>query len=151
MICGGAEATITPTGMAGFCSMRAMSTRNDEPERASRPFDRERDGFVMGEGSGVLILESLEHAQKRGATNLCGSHRLRHERRRASHHRSGSRWRRPLHEQGDSGRGIRPEEVDYINAHGTSTADRAIFPRQTRSRRLSANMPTGWPSVPRSR
>jgi 3-oxoacyl-[acyl-carrier-protein] synthase II len=67
MICGGAEATIRPTGLAGFCSMRAMSTRNDEPEKASRPFDAERDGFVMGEGSGVLVLESLEHAVKRGA------------------------------------------------------------------------------------
>ena len=67
MICGGAEATITPTGMAGFCAMRAMSTRNDEPAMASRPFDTDRDGFVMGEGAGVLILESLEHAQKRGA------------------------------------------------------------------------------------
>ncbi|MBW7458576.1 beta-ketoacyl-ACP synthase II, partial [Paenibacillus sepulcri] len=67
MICGGAEATIRPIGMAGFCSMRAMSTRNDEPKKASRPFDLNRDGFIMGEGSGVLILESLEHAQKRGA------------------------------------------------------------------------------------
>lgn len=67
MICGGAEATIRPIGIAGFCSMRAMSTRNDEPEKASRPFDTERDGFVMGEGSGVLILESLDHALKRGA------------------------------------------------------------------------------------
>src|SRR5690606_17431804 len=67
MICGGAESTISPTGMAGFCALRAMSTRNDEPTKASRPFDQERDGFVMGEGSGILILESLEHAQKRGA------------------------------------------------------------------------------------
>ncbi|CAE6491720.1 unnamed protein product, partial [Rhizoctonia solani] len=67
MICGGAEATIRPTGLAGFCSMRAMSTRNDEPEKASRPFDVDRDGFIMGEGSGILVLESLEHAQKRGA------------------------------------------------------------------------------------
>ena len=67
MICGGAEATIRPTGMAGFCSMRAMSTRNEEPRKHSRPFDVDRDGFVMGEGSGVLVLESLEHAQQRGA------------------------------------------------------------------------------------
>ena len=67
MICGGAEATITPTGVAGFCALRAMSTRNEEPHMASRPFDTDRDGFVMGEGAGVLILESLEHAQKRGA------------------------------------------------------------------------------------
>jgi 3-oxoacyl-[acyl-carrier-protein] synthase II len=67
MICGGAEAAILPTGLAGFCAMRAMSTRNEEPQRASRPFDIDRDGFVMGEGSGILVLESLEHAQKRGA------------------------------------------------------------------------------------
>ncbi len=67
MICGGAEATISPTGVAGFCALRAMSTRNDEPEKASRPFDTGRDGFVMGEGAGILILESLEHALKRGA------------------------------------------------------------------------------------
>lgn len=62
MICGGAEAPITPTGIAGFCALRAMSTRNDEPEKASRPFDQDRDGFVMGEGSGILIIESLDHA-----------------------------------------------------------------------------------------
>ena len=67
MICGGAEATITPIGVAGFCALRAMSTRNEEPHLASRPFDTGRDGFVMGEGAGVLVLESLEHAQKRGA------------------------------------------------------------------------------------
>lgn len=67
MICGGAEATISPTGIAGFCALRAMSTRNEEPEKASRPFDVDRDGFVMGEGSGVLVLESLEHALKREA------------------------------------------------------------------------------------
>src|SRR5881394_2707491 len=64
---GGAEATIVPIGFAGFCAMKAMSTRNDEPQRASRPFDLERDGFVMGEGAGVIVLEELEHAKKRGA------------------------------------------------------------------------------------
>ncbi|MCK9909634.1 beta-ketoacyl-[acyl-carrier-protein] synthase II, partial [Microbacteriaceae bacterium K1510] len=68
MISGGAEATIRPMAVAGFCSMKAMSTRNDEPQRASRPFDSDRDGFVMGEGAGILILEELEHAKKRGAT-----------------------------------------------------------------------------------
>lgn len=67
MICGGAESTIRPTGLAGFCSMRAMSTRNDAPEKASRPYDIDRDGFVMGEGAGVLIVESLDHALARGA------------------------------------------------------------------------------------
>src|SRR6266404_2351538 len=68
---GGAEATIVPIGFAGFCAMKAMSTRNDEPQRASRPFDLERDGFVMGEGAGVIVLEELEHAKKRGARVYC--------------------------------------------------------------------------------
>ncbi len=67
MLCGGAEATITLTAMAGFCSAKALSTRNDEPEKASRPFDPNRDGFVMGEGSAILVLEELEHAKARGA------------------------------------------------------------------------------------
>lgn len=67
MVCGGAEATILPTGVSGFSNMKALSSRNDEPQRASRPYDVDRDGFVMGEGSGVVILETLEHAQKRGA------------------------------------------------------------------------------------
>lgn len=67
MVCGGAEATILPTGVAGFSNLKALSSRNDEPQRASRPYDVDRDGFVMGEGAGVVILETLEHAQKRGA------------------------------------------------------------------------------------
>ncbi|HJZ11356.1 MAG TPA: beta-ketoacyl-ACP synthase II, partial [Acidobacteriota bacterium] len=71
MICGGAEGCITPLGIGGFCAMRALSTRNDEPEKASRPFDRDRDGFVMGEGSGILILEALDSAVKRNAKIYC--------------------------------------------------------------------------------
>ena len=69
MICGGTEAAVTPMGIGGFAAMRALSTRNDEPERASRPWDRERDGFVVGEGAGILILEELEHARRRGASS----------------------------------------------------------------------------------
>jgi 3-oxoacyl-[acyl-carrier-protein] synthase II len=121
MVCGGAEATIRPTGMAGFCSMRAMSTRNDEPEKASRPFDTGRDGFVMGEGAGVLILESLEHAQKRGAHiyaevigyGLSGD----------AHHMTdpdpdgAARCMKMAIRDA----GISTEDVNYINAHGTST------------------------------
>ena len=70
MIAGGAEAAITPLGVGGFAAMRALSTRNDEPEKASRPWDRDRDGFVIGEGAGILILEELEHARARGAQPL---------------------------------------------------------------------------------
>lgn len=121
MICGGAEATIRPTGLAGFCAMRAMSTRNDDPEKASRPFDTERDGFVMGEGSGILILESLEHAQKRGAKiyaevigyGLSGD----------AHHMTEPDPNGPERcmKMAIRDAGIDPSEVDYINAHGTST------------------------------
>lgn len=121
MICGGAEATIRPTGLAGFCSMRAMSTRNDEPEKASRPFDAERDGFVMGEGSGILILESLEHARKRGAKiyaevigyGLSGD----------AHHMTEPDPNGPERcmKMAIRDAGIDASEVDYINAHGTST------------------------------
>ncbi|WP_431089443.1 beta-ketoacyl-ACP synthase II [Paenibacillus sp. 8b26] len=121
MICGGAEATIRPIGMAGFCSMRAMSTRNDEPEKASRPFDTDRDGFVMGEGSGVLILESLEHALKRGA-RIYGEV--------IGYGLSGDAHHMTEPDPDGAARcikmairdaGLNPEDIDYINAHGTST------------------------------
>ncbi|MCR8630848.1 beta-ketoacyl-ACP synthase II [Paenibacillus radicis (ex Xue et al. 2023)] len=121
MICGGAEATISPTGVAGFCALRAMSTRNDEPARASRPFDIDRDGFVMGEGSGVLILESLEHATKRGA-RIYGEV--------IGYGMSGDAYHMTDPDPDGAARcmkkaindaGIAPEELDYINAHGTST------------------------------
>ncbi|MEV2665690.1 beta-ketoacyl-ACP synthase II [Paenibacillus larvae] len=121
MICGGAEATITPIGLAGFCSMKAMSTRNEEPQKASRPFDQDRDGFIMGEGAGILVLESLEHAQKRGATiygevigyGLSGD----------AHHitEPDPDGAARCMKMAVRSAGIGFEEVDYINAHGTST------------------------------
>jgi 3-oxoacyl-[acyl-carrier-protein] synthase II len=121
MICGGAEATISPMGVAGFCSMRAMSVRNDDPTHASRPFDIDRDGFVMGEGSGVLILESLEHALKRGA-RIYGEV-IGYGMSGDAHHMTdpdpegASRcMKRAIRDAG-----IDPSEIDYINAHGTST------------------------------
>ena len=86
MIAGGSEAAITPMGVGGFAAMRALSTRNDEPERASRPFDKDRDGFVIGEGAGVLVLEELERARRRGARDLRRARRLRHVGRRVPHH-----------------------------------------------------------------
>ena len=80
MIAGGSEAIVVPLTIAGFCSMKAMSTRNDEPEKASRPFDASRDGFVCGEGAGIVVLESLEHALRARRAHLCGDRRLRHDR-----------------------------------------------------------------------
>jgi 3-oxoacyl-[acyl-carrier-protein] synthase II len=123
MIAGGSEAAITPMGVGGFAAMRALSTRNDEPQRASRPFDAERDGFIMGEGSGVVILEELEFAKARGANiyaELVGYGMSAD----AFHITAPS-------EDGDGGvrvmraallaAGVEPSAVDYINAHGTST------------------------------
>lgn len=123
MICGGAEAAITPMGVGGFASMRALSTRNDEPEKASRPFDRDRDGFVIGEGAGILILEELGFAIKRGATILGEV---------VGYGMSGDAYHitQPSEDADGAVRVMRntlndakvlPDEVDYINAHGTST------------------------------
>jgi 3-oxoacyl-[acyl-carrier-protein] synthase II len=123
MIAGGSEAAITPMGVGGFAAMRALSTRNDEPERASRPFDAQRDGFVVGEGAGVLILESLEFAQKRGANIMAEI---------VGYGMSGDAFHitQPA-EGGDGGyrvtmaalkdASISPDAVGYVNAHGTST------------------------------
>ncbi|RRJ65308.1 beta-ketoacyl-[acyl-carrier-protein] synthase II [Paenibacillus oralis] len=121
MICGGAEATIRPTGLAGFCSMRAMSTRNDEPEKASRPFDLERDGFVMGEGAGIFILEELEHAKKRGA-KIYGEV-IGYGLSADAHHMTEPDPNGPERcmKMAIRDAGIEPEQIDYINAHGTST------------------------------
>lgn len=121
MICGGAEATIRPTGMAGFCALRAMSTRNDEPEKASRPFDVDRDGFVMAEGSGVIVLEELEHALKRGANIYAEV--IGYGMSGDAHHMTDpdpdGAARCMVRALKDAG--IHPNEVEYINAHGTST------------------------------
>ena len=123
MICGGTEAAITPMGVGGFTSMRALSTRNDEPQRASRPFDADRDGFVIGEGSGILILEALEIAQRRHARILAEV---------VGYAMSGDAFHITQPAENGEGAfrvmqatlkdaGVRPEEVNYINAHGTST------------------------------
>jgi 3-oxoacyl-[acyl-carrier-protein] synthase II len=123
MITGGAEAGITPLGIAGFCAARTMSTRNDDPERASRPFERDRDGFLMGEGSGVLILESLEHALARGAriygelTGYGATTDAYHITSPAPEHEGAARSMRMALKQA----GLEPYQVSYINAHGTST------------------------------
>ncbi|MGC4080728.1 MAG: beta-ketoacyl-ACP synthase II [Vicinamibacterales bacterium] len=123
MIAGGSEAAITPMSVGGFAALRALSTRNDAPEKACRPFDKERDGFIIGEGAGVVILEELEHAKRRGAPIYAEV---------VGYGLSGDAYHMTApSEDGDGGRrvmamalrkgGIRPDEVDYINAHGTST------------------------------
>lgn len=123
MFAGGTEATIVPLGISGFCAMRAMSTRNDEPKRASRPFDKGRDGFVMGEGAGVVVLEDLDHARARGA-------RIYGELAGYGNTADASHMTAPSPEGEGAARcmkmalrsaGLNPADIDYINAHGTST------------------------------
>lgn len=123
MFAGGAEATIIPIGIGGFCAMKAMSTRNDDPKGSSRPFDRDRDGFVMGEGAGVLVLEELEHAKKRGARIYCeisgyGNTADAHHLTAPSPGGEGaSRCMKMALRTG----GLNLTDISYINAHGTST------------------------------
>jgi 3-oxoacyl-[acyl-carrier-protein] synthase II len=123
MIAGGSEAAITPMGVGGFAAMRALSTRNDEPERASRPWDRDRDGFVIGEGAGILVLEELEHARARGAmpvAEIVGygmSGDAYHITQPAPEHEGGFRVMKNAARDAK----IKPSDIGYINAHGTST------------------------------
>ncbi|QNI72255.1 beta-ketoacyl-(acyl-carrier-protein) synthase II (KASII) [Synechococcus sp. NOUM97013] len=123
MVCGGAESAITPLGVAGFASAKALSFRNDDPATASRPFDKERDGFVIGEGAGVLVLETLEHAEARGATILaemvgygttCDAHHITSPTPGGV---GGAAAMRLALEDG----GLSADSIDYVNAHGTST------------------------------
>ena len=123
MVAGGSEAAICPLSVAGFSKMGALSTRNAEPQRASRPFDAERDGFVCGEGAGLMVLESLEHAQRRGArilAELIGYAATSDAFHVTAPDEQGGGAVRAMQIALASG-GIQPEEVDYINAHGTST------------------------------
>jgi 3-oxoacyl-[acyl-carrier-protein] synthase II len=149
MLAGGSEAAITPLGVGGFCAMRALSTRNEAPERASRPFDRERDGFVIGEGSGIVVLEELEHARRRGAKVYCEV--VGYGMSADAYHISA-----PC-EDGDGAirvmkatlhdAGVAPGVVDYVNVHGTSTprgdavevvAAKAVFGDHARRLALSS-------------
>ncbi len=123
MVAGGSESTVSPLGIGGFCASRALSTRNDDPATASRPWDKGRDGFVLGEGAGVLVLEEMEHAKARGARIYCelAGYGMSAD----AHHITAPP------EDGDGGRrsmlnalkngGLKAEDIDYINAHGTST------------------------------
>jgi 3-oxoacyl-[acyl-carrier-protein] synthase II len=123
IIAGGAEASICELGLAGFCSMRALSTRNDQPERACRPFDKDRDGFVIAEGSGMLVLEELEHARRRGAriyAELSGYGATADAHHLTAPAPGGEGAARSMTMAMADAR-VTPAEVDYINAHGTST------------------------------
>jgi 3-oxoacyl-[acyl-carrier-protein] synthase II len=124
MVCGGSEAAIIPMGMAGFCALKALSQRNDAPKKASRPWDKDRDGFVMGEGAGVLILESLEHALARGAPIYAeylgggissDAHHITEPRQ------DGTGVALCIRKALQDG-GVKPEDVNYVNAHATSTS-----------------------------
>lgn len=123
MIAGGTEGAVTPMGIGGFCALKSLSCRNNEPEKASRPFDKDRDGFVMGEGAGIVVVEELEHAKKRGARIYCEL---------AGYGMSGDAYHITAPDPSGDGcvramratlkdAGLKPEDVDYINAHGTST------------------------------
>ena len=123
MICGGAESAITPMSVAGFAAMRALSTRNDDPPRASRPFERDRDGFVIGEGAGLMVLEELETARRRGAriyAEIVGYGMTADAFHITMPDESGSGAIRVM-QKAINDASARPEDVDYINAHGTST------------------------------
>jgi len=123
MFAGGTEATIVPMGIGGFCAMKAMSTRNDDPQRSSRPFDAERDGFVMGEGAGVIVMEDLEHARARGARIYCemigygNTADANHMTSPAPEGEGAARCMRMALRNAQ----LNPEDISYINAHGTST------------------------------
>jgi 3-oxoacyl-[acyl-carrier-protein] synthase II len=123
MIAGGSEAAITPMGFGGFCALRALSTRNDEPEKACRPFDKNRDGFIMGEGAGVVVMEEMESAVKRGANIYCEiagyamTGDAHHMTAPAPGGEGGARAMKLCIEDA----GVKPDDVTYINAHGTST------------------------------
>jgi len=132
MFAGGAEATIVPVGIGGFCAMKALSTRNDDPGHASRPFDKERDGFVMGEGAGMLVLEELEHAKRRGARIYCevvgygNTADANHVTSPAPGGEGAARCMRMALRHA----GLNPEAISYINAHGTSTSQGDIAETQ---------------------
>jgi beta-ketoacyl-acyl-carrier-protein synthase II len=123
MVAGGSEAAITPLGFAGFCSARTLTTRNDEPEKASRPFDKNRDGFLMGEGSGVVILETLEHAQARGAkiyAELAGYGATDDAHHITAPHPDATYSVKAM-SKAIADAGLKPTDIQYVNAHGTST------------------------------
>ena len=149
MIAGGSEATISPLAVGGFCSMKALSTRNDDPARASRPFDKERDGFVLGEGAGILVLEEYEHARARGAQIYCEMY---------GYGQSADAYNLVAPDPESKGvelalsralahAQITPQSVDYINAHGTSTPQGDVAESQAIERVFGAQTPVAVSST----
>jgi 3-oxoacyl-[acyl-carrier-protein] synthase II len=150
MIAGGTEAPITPLGLGGFCQLQAVSTRNEEPARACRPFDKDRDGFIMSEGSGVVVLEELEHARKRGAriyAELAGYGATCDANHLTAPHPEGRGAIRAIQAAIESA-GLAPTDIDYVNAHGTSTpindpietrAIKAVFGDHARKLKVSSS------------
>jgi len=150
MIAGGTEAPLSPLGLAGFCQLQATSTRNDEPARASRPFDKDRDGFVMAEGSGVLVLEELEHARRRGArvhAELAGYGATCDANHLTAPHPEGRGAIKAM-SLAIASAGLAPTDIDYVNAHGTSTpindpietkAIKTVFGDHARSLKVSSS------------
>src|SRR2546428_3999502 len=152
MFAGGTEATIVPMGIGGFCAMNAMSTRNEDPQHASRPFDAARDGFVMGEGSGVIVLEELEHAKSRGAkiyAELIGYGNTADAYHMTAPSPLGEGAARCM-KMALRSAGLNPADIDYINAHGTSTPQGDVAETQAiktvfgeRARRLAVSSTKG--------
>ena len=149
MIAGGTEATISPLALGGFCSMKALSTRNDDPSRASRPFDKERDGFVLAEGAGILVLEEYEHAKARGAKMYCEM---------IGYGQSADAYNLVAPDPESLGvelalsrslehSGVKADEVDYINAHGTSTPQGDVAESQAIERVFGAGTRTAVSST----
>jgi 3-oxoacyl-[acyl-carrier-protein] synthase II len=123
MICGGTEATITPLMLSGFCNMKATTAKNDEPQKASRPFDKDRDGFIIAEGAGIIIIEEMEMAKKRGANIYCEvtGYGLNGDAYHITAPSPGGEGAAQCMKMALEDAKIAPDEVDYINAHGTST------------------------------
>lgn len=132
IIAGGAEAAVTPISIAGFCNMKALSTRNDDPKTASRPFDKDRDGFVMGEGAGYVVLEELEHAKARGANIICElvGYGATDDAYHITSPSPGGEGGAKAMELAIKDAGVSAEDITYINAHGTSTPYNDLFETQ---------------------
>jgi 3-oxoacyl-[acyl-carrier-protein] synthase II len=152
VIAGGAESTICSLAVSGFSSMKALSTRNDDPTKASRPWDKDRDGFVLGEGAGVLILEDLEKAQKRGARIYCEivGYGINCDAYHMTNPSEGGVGASDCMNMALEWAGMKPSDIDYINAHGTSTGAGDIAETMAVKRSFGADAKKVWVSSTKS-